>query len=755
MKRTICILLALIILACNLKVTFGQDTPGTVKYPTALDSQDSLFRVANNAHSTLSSGINNSVTSLTVADSTGFPTTGQFTIDSEIIYYTANNTGTGVLSGLIRGRDGTTGASHSSGATVSMRIIRDIFDARSTAIRAIQTRVGINGAGSSTPIANSIFAGDGVGTSSWLTTPQIVRLGIGAAADANALLSLNGALLSRRANASLIFGAPDAASPVSQTISVQSVVAGTTNTAGVDWNINASQGTGTGAGGKIIFGVAPAGSTGSSQNSIVTAFTIDSQKNVIFQSATVNEGVWSSQGAVTYLFQGAHSAADTSTGGTGGNLSVALQSTRTGGAQGNGSTVYGFETFATGKNDIYNIYGLSRFSSNMTGYASGSYNHHAGRFYVIGSPTNIPGGANVHLYGIWAAAERTVSGIRPVAIQADCNNNVASDASASFSSIDTCMNIATNYTGLAHSTSIIYSQGAKETSAYIGWHFDPDAIAQAGIDFTSATTTLEGTIATSGTAVTGTGTKFLKVIVPGDQIKISSVFYTVVSITDDTHLTLASSAGTQAGPLTATKTVQPIWLANSSYVMASNAAGTAKYRVFGITAADSYYFDVDARGVDFWGTVNFNAATNHLAQTKITRVNSTDSIAASSLLLENPSGSVTTIYATFNNVAKGTIRWGSDGSFVLNSVANNYYWNQDYGGRPIFNSLNGPIVFAEGLALAARGTTPSGPASSSESNIYVKGGKIVFQYNDAGTVRYKYLDMTGTGVTFVHSTTAP
>jgi len=51
--------------------------------------------------------------------------------------------------------------------------------------------------------------------------------------------------------------------------------------------------------------------------------------------------------------------------------------------------------------------------------------------------------------------------------------------------------------------------------------------------------------------------------------------------------------------------------------------------------------------------------------------------------------------------------------------------------------------------------TPSNPAVSSEGKIYITNGKLVIQYNDAGTVRYKYLDLTGTGVTWQHSTTAP
>ncbi len=67
--------------------------------------------------STLSSSINTSVTSLTMASSTSFPSSGTVIIGSELITYTGNSGGT--LTGLTRGANGTTAASHSSGATVT------------------------------------------------------------------------------------------------------------------------------------------------------------------------------------------------------------------------------------------------------------------------------------------------------------------------------------------------------------------------------------------------------------------------------------------------------------------------------------------------------------------------------------------------------------------------------------------------------------------------------------------------------------
>ena len=67
--------------------------------------------------STLSSSINASVTSLTMASSSSFPSSGTVIIGSELITYTGNSGGT--LSGLTRGANGTTAATHSSGATVT------------------------------------------------------------------------------------------------------------------------------------------------------------------------------------------------------------------------------------------------------------------------------------------------------------------------------------------------------------------------------------------------------------------------------------------------------------------------------------------------------------------------------------------------------------------------------------------------------------------------------------------------------------
>jgi len=81
-------------------------------------------------------------------------------------------------------------------------------------------------------------------------------------------------------------GQADAASPVPQTLSVQNVVAGTSNTAGANFTIAGSKGTGTGAGGSILFQTAPAGSTGTAQNAEVTALSVSPTGHVGIGTST-------------------------------------------------------------------------------------------------------------------------------------------------------------------------------------------------------------------------------------------------------------------------------------------------------------------------------------------------------------------------------------------------------------------------------------------------------------------------------------
>lgn len=89
-------------------------------------------------------------------------------------------------------------------------------------------------------------------------------------------------IISSSAAGLIQLGAADAAAPVAQKLTTQNVVAGTINTAGVSTTVDAGQGTGTGLGGSLILQTAPAGSTGSAQNALVTALTIDARTHMSY-----------------------------------------------------------------------------------------------------------------------------------------------------------------------------------------------------------------------------------------------------------------------------------------------------------------------------------------------------------------------------------------------------------------------------------------------------------------------------------------
>jgi len=138
-----------------------------------------------------------------------------------------------------------------------------MFVGTSLVASTANTSVGFNTSSSVSPF---LFAA--TGTATLAADPANSRFSFGTAANSFDLF------LTRRAAANIQHGAADAAAPVAQTLSVQSVVAGTSNTAGANFTIAGSQGTGTGAGGSIIFQTAPAGTTGTSQNALTTALTI-------------------------------------------------------------------------------------------------------------------------------------------------------------------------------------------------------------------------------------------------------------------------------------------------------------------------------------------------------------------------------------------------------------------------------------------------------------------------------------------------
>jgi hypothetical protein len=108
--------------------------------------------------------------------------------------------------------------------------------------------------------------------------PNGFKLGFSASTNAPDLF------IGRRGAANLRFGAADASVPVAQTLSVQSIVAGQTNAsaAAYPFTITGAQGTGSGAGGSIIFQTAAANAGGGAtvQNTLTDTLTLDSVGSV-------------------------------------------------------------------------------------------------------------------------------------------------------------------------------------------------------------------------------------------------------------------------------------------------------------------------------------------------------------------------------------------------------------------------------------------------------------------------------------------
>jgi hypothetical protein len=121
----------------------------------------------NNLATTLSGAINASVTSLTVASATGWPTTGDFRIliDSEILLVTAVS---GTTFTVTRGAESTTAASHSDGAAITHVLTAGALEAllaRTTTVAASSLSgtlaVGTGGTGSTSFTAGSIVFSNG------------------------------------------------------------------------------------------------------------------------------------------------------------------------------------------------------------------------------------------------------------------------------------------------------------------------------------------------------------------------------------------------------------------------------------------------------------------------------------------------------------------------------------------------------------------------------------------------------------------
>lgn len=201
-------------------------------------------------------------------------TTGAVTLGGTLA---AANGGTGVTTGL-----STVGLLANPlsqfASTTSAQLLATLSDATGTGSAVFATSPTltglpvVQGLTTTSPGWYAQVAGDSV--------PR-VRIGLNATDAASLGMGSGSAtrdtFIERAAAANVRLGAPDAAAPVAQTLSTQNVVAGTSNAAGANFTINASQSTGTGTGGSIIFQTSPAvTATGATvQNPLTAVLTLN------------------------------------------------------------------------------------------------------------------------------------------------------------------------------------------------------------------------------------------------------------------------------------------------------------------------------------------------------------------------------------------------------------------------------------------------------------------------------------------------
>ena len=148
-------------------------------YPTSLSTDANLYIAVNGLQTTLASSITNSVTTIPLTSTSGFPTAGLVTIDNnEVVSYTGVSGSN--LTGCTRGADGTTALSHSTGVTVGLTVVAKHHNALKDEVIAIETALGTN--------LSNVFpatATTGSGSVVLATSPTLVTPALGTPSSVN------------------------------------------------------------------------------------------------------------------------------------------------------------------------------------------------------------------------------------------------------------------------------------------------------------------------------------------------------------------------------------------------------------------------------------------------------------------------------------------------------------------------------------------------------------------------------------------
>jgi hypothetical protein len=112
-------------------------------WPSSVATNLELYVAVNGLLTPLNGAIDAAVTTITLTDTTGFPTSGAVVIDTEVIAYTGISGEN--LTGCTRGFDGTIAAIHANGVPVSLDVIADNHNILANEIIAVENWLNTGG----------------------------------------------------------------------------------------------------------------------------------------------------------------------------------------------------------------------------------------------------------------------------------------------------------------------------------------------------------------------------------------------------------------------------------------------------------------------------------------------------------------------------------------------------------------------------------------------------------------------------------
>jgi hypothetical protein len=146
---------------------------GATNYPGSLDTPSTLVEATNNATGNLANSLDSSSTTSFTLTSGGsvFPNSGIVKIDNELIAYESR--AGEVFSTLTRAYEGTTAASHNASATVTLVISAASNNVKSSAIIALEQKLGIGVANAADSASGSVMMSVGGGVTDWRSLSNI------------------------------------------------------------------------------------------------------------------------------------------------------------------------------------------------------------------------------------------------------------------------------------------------------------------------------------------------------------------------------------------------------------------------------------------------------------------------------------------------------------------------------------------------------------------------------------------------------